>query len=193
MSFLSSEAAAALVGSTVRMATLVELQFASATSRLWNGSGRISVASHTWEGIGGLGSIDGLEQGRQAASSKVTMRLSGVSAEVLASALASTTEIQGRLAYVWLQLFDDDWQVIGSRIPIFWGVMQRLGISREAASDLSGGSRICELEVENGFYGRARPAAGRYTDTDQQSRHAGDRFCRFVPLQRSQTIVWPDY
>jgi hypothetical protein len=193
MAFLSSEAAAALVGSTVRMATLVELQFTSATSRLWNGTGRISVASQIWEGIGALGSIDGLEQGRQAQSSKVTMRLSGVSSEVLASALASKTEVQGGLAYVWLQLFDGDWQPVGARIPVFWGIMQRLGITREAASQLSGGARICELEVENGFYGRARPPAGRYTDTDQQSRYPGDKFCRFVPVQRSQIIVWPDY
>lgn len=193
MAFVPPEIAAALVGTTVRMATLVELQFSSATTRVWNGAGRIAVAGHTWDGLGAIGAIDGLGQARQAESSQVTMRLSGVGGDVLAKALDERTEVQGRLAYVWLQLFDADWQTLGSRLPIFWGIMMRLLIEREAAGDFSGGGRSCALEVENPFYGRARPSAGRWTDTDQNARHPGDKFCRFVPLQRSQTIVWPDY
>lgn len=193
MPFLDAVQSAALVGSTVRMAMLVELQFRSKTKRLWNGAGLVTVADGEWEGVGGFGSIDGLAQVREPVSSKVTLKLSGVSAEVLAIAKASTSDVQGRPAYVWLQLFDAEWQPLGARIPVFWGDMQRINILRSEAGDVSGGSRVCEVEVENAFAGRARPSAGRFTDADQQARFPGDRFFRFVPAQRSQVIKWPNY
>lgn len=193
MTFISSEAAAAMVGATVRVATLVELQFASQTMHLWNGAGTIDVSGETWQGAGAMGSIDGLQQSRDPVSSKVTLRLSGVSAEVLAVAKANTTDVEGRPAYIWQQLFDAEWQPIGARIPVFWGTMQRISIARTEANEFDGGSRLCELEIENPFAARARPTLSRWTDADQQARHPGDRFCRFVPLQRTQTITWPDY
>lgn len=193
MPFLTTSQIAALSGSTVRIATLVEMQFVSKTMRLWNGAGLATVAGFEWEGVGAMGSIDGLAQTREPVSSKVTLRLSGVSAEVLAIARNTTADVQGRPAYIWLQLFDGEWQPVGARIPVFWGVLQRINIMRSEASGHSGGERVCELEVENPFAGRARPSAGRFTDADQQARHPGDRFFRFVPKQRSQVITWPDY
>lgn len=191
MPFLSAEQAAALVGATVRVAMLTELQFASRTMRVWNGAGIITIAGYDWEGLGDMGSIDGLTQTREPTSSKVTMRLSGVNSEILTLAARSTEDVQGRPAYVWLQLFDGEWQPIGARLPIFAGRMQRITIQRSEASDLSGGERICALEVENVFAARSRPSAGRWTDADQQSRQPGDRFFQFVPAQREQKIIWP--
>jgi hypothetical protein len=193
MPFLSSDEITALKASTVRLAMLVELQFASETMRLWNGAGTATIDGADWRGVGGFGSIDGLEQVREPVSSKVTMRLSGVSPEVLALAARSNDDVRGRPAYVWTHLMDGDWQPVGARIPLFWGTMQRINIERSEASEFSGGDRVCALEVENPFAARARPSAGRFTDADQKARFPGDKFCRFVPLQRSQVIVWPDY
>lgn len=193
MPFLTPEQAAAVLSSTVRAATLVEMQFASATTRIWNGAGAVTVAGVGWDGIGAMGSIDGLQQSREPTSSKVTLRLSGATPEMLATAKGTVDDVRGRHCYIWDQLFNDEWQPIGARIPLFWGVMQRINIVRDEATEFSGGSRVCELEVENPFAARARPSAGRFTDADQQSRHPGDRFFRFIPSQRSQVVVWPDY
>lgn len=192
MPFITAEQAVRIYSSTVRLCLLVELQFASRTMFLWNGAGRVTLYSSTWEGVGSMGAIDGLMQTREPVSTKVTMSLSGVSQEVLALAKASVSDVQGRAAYVWLQLMDSAWQPVGARLPVFWGIMQRINIKRAEARE-DGVDRICELEVENPFYGRSRPSAGRYNDADQQSKYPGDRFFRFIPVQKSQTITWPDY
>lgn len=192
MAFLTSEQATRIYGSTVRLCLLAELQFASRTMFLWNGAGRVKLYSNVWEGVGAMGAIDGLMQTREPVSTKVTMSLSGVSQEVTALARASVSDVQGRAAYIWLQLMDAAWQPVGTRLPIFWGIMQRINIKRAEAHEDSV-ERICELEVENPFYGRSRPSAGRYNDADQQSKYPGDRFFRFIPVQKTQTITWPDY
>jgi len=193
MAFLTLAQIAALKASSVRAATLVEMQFVSRTMRVWNGAGLATFAGEEWNGVGLAGSIEGLQQTRQPTSSKIKLQLSGVSPEVIASAKSSTADVAGRPCYVWQQLLDDDWQSLGARIPLFWGTMQRLSIARSEAKGLDGGSRVCELEVENAFAGRSRPYGSRWTDSDQQARHPGDKFCRFVSQQRSQVILWPNY
>lgn len=193
MSFLDAARAAALVGSTVRLATLVELQFASRTMHLWNGTASIDLYGVEWSGVGKYAAIEGLQQSRDATSSKVTFKLDGVSEEVLAAARRNTADIDGRYAYVWLQLLDAEWQALGARIPILVGRMQRIAVDRDAASELSGGGRSVSLDVENVFANRSKPSAGRYTDADQQARHPGDKFCRFAAAQLRRRIVWPNY
>lgn len=195
MAFLTAPQAAALAQSTVRLAMLIEMQFASETKRVFNGFGILDAAGATWEGIGGLGSIDGLQQTREPTSEKVTLQLEGVTPGMVALAAHTTADVEGRPCYISNQLFDADWQAIGAPIPLYWGTMQRLIVKRTRASadGSSGGTRILKLEIENPFAGRARASGRRYTDADQKARHPGDQFCRFVPLQRSQTITWPDY
>ena len=192
MAFLSPAQLAAIRGSSVRAALLVEMRFRSQTMRVWNGAGIADIAGAEWSGIGHLGSIDGLQQTRGTASAKVTLRLSGISAEVVALANNSTEDVEGRPCVIWQQLLTEDWQPLGTRILLFWGTMQRLGISREAAEGVDGGQRVCELDVENPFAGRARPFASRWTDADQKARFPGDKFCRFVSQQRQVTVSWPN-
>lgn len=193
MPFITAETAAALAGSVVRMATLVEMQFASRTMRVWNGAGRVRIAGETWDGLGALGSIDGLKQTRSAVSDRVTLKLSGISQEILASARANVADVEGRPCFIWGQLFDAGWQPVGGRLPLFWGSMQRIWIERTESRDTSGGTRIASLEVENAFAARSRPANGRWTDADQQARYPGDTFFRYVPVQQQKTVVWPVY
>jgi len=193
MAFLTPEQAAAIRGTTIRAATLVEMQFLSRTMRVWNGAGIGDFSGEEWSGLGTAGSIEGLQQSRQPTSHKIKLKLSGVSPEVLASAKNSTTDVENRPIYIWQQFLDEDWQPLGPRIPVFFGTMQRLGIARGEAKGTDGGQRICELECENAFASRGRPFASRFTDSDQQARHPGDKFARFTSYQRTQVILWPNY
>jgi len=193
MSFMTPEQIAAARATSVRSATLVELQFVSRTMRVWNGAGKTTVAGLDWDGLGGIGGIDGLQQTREPVSTRVKLKLAGVDQGVLESAKRGQADVEGRPVDIWEQLYDGDWQPLGPRIPLFRGIMQRLGIVRDGGKDTTGGTRIVELEVENAFAGRSRPSAGRWTDADQQSRHPGDKLCRFVPLQRALVISWPNY
>jgi hypothetical protein len=49
------------------------------------------------------------------------------------------------------------------------------------------------MTAENAFFNRSRPPYGRYTDRDQQSRSAGDKFFQFTPSLLFKTFTYPDY
>lgn len=191
MAFVTQEVADAAAASTVRAVTLAELRFASRTMFLHNGVGRLDLYGQVWEGLGQWASVQGLAQVRTAESSKVTLALSGVDADILRIARNSRDDVEGRQAFLWIQLMDERWQPLGARIALLWGVMQRLVLRVTPASDGEGSTRVAELEVENAFAARSRPPSRRFTDADHQLDHPGDKFCRFVSSQREQTLVWP--
>jgi len=191
MGWITAEQAAIAASSTVRIATLVELQFRSATKRLYNGDATIDVAGYAWEGAAGLARIDGMRQDRAAQANAVTMSLSGVAPDILALAVAEQSEVAGRRAYGWFQLFGPDWQPIGSRILWLLGTMTRISVEREPASDEDGGMRSIALEIENAWVSRARPAVGRWNDGDHQFRYPGDTFFEFAGQQQNKPISWP--
>lgn len=190
---ITAQQAAALAGTEVRMATLMEMRFASRTERLWNGVGTITVAGVEWRGLGRFGAIDGLPQTRSITADKVTFTLSGVSEDIQAIAANARADVKDRMVLVWFQLFGEDWQPVGPRIPAWWGLMQRVRMLREKGSDEHAGERAVAVEAENPYAGRARPASGRFTDRDQQARFPGDKFCRFVARQARKRTTWPDY
>lgn len=193
MPYVTAEVAAAAARSTVRAITLAELRFASRTMYLHNGFGMLDLYGQEWEGTGGLCAIRGLAQQRTAESAKVTLTLSGIDADVQRLARNNVADVQGRQAFLWTQLIDERHGAIGQRIALVWGVMQRINLRVQPASDTGGTVRSAELEIENPFAARSRPAARYFTDADHQSEHDGDRFCRFVPFQRDQVVIWPDY
>lgn len=193
MAFVTPEQAAQLATSTVRIATLGELRFASQTLRVWNGAGTITVAGYDWSGLHTWAGFTDIPDIQGTASASVTATLSGVDPLHVALARNNVTDVRGRLALFWLQLFDAEWQPVGARIPLWWGTMQRVVINRTSASEDAGGEISVGVEIENPYAGRARSAAGRYTDSDQQHLYPGDRFCRFVSDQASTTLTWPDY
>lgn len=199
MGFFTPEQAAALAASTVHVATLAWFDFADAPTGMWNGFGHRAFDGRLYYGAGDMGSIEGLEEARAPVSREVTFTLSGVPdspADLLARAVAASPAIQGRLATVMIQLFTmtpAPWTLHSLPITIYVGVMQPPRVTREAATATTGARRIVTLPTENVFYARSRPAAGRYTDREQQMRHPGDRFLEHVPGLVHKTIPWPDY
>ena len=190
MSIFSASELLLLAKSTVRIATLVEFQFAT-TSRFWNGNRPLTAGGYEWAGLGGLGSIDGLMESRSAESSQVRFTLSGTDAEINAVAVSASEDQTGNLALVYFQFFGDDWQTIGSPKLIWAGLTQPMTASRVSGEEGQGAQRSITLPAENLFYGRARPRAGLYTDRDQQARFSGDLFFEFQPQLKSMTYVWP--
>ena len=193
MSFVDQDTADRAAASTVRIATLVELRFTSETKYLWNGAGPLDVAGAAYEGANGFGGIDGLPSLRSTTSEKVNLTFAAVSGEALALAANSKDEVRGRLAFIWLQLFNEDWQPVGARVPAFWGIMHRAVIEREAATELTGGTRTMGLEIENPYFNRARATLGRFTDQDQKQRSPTDRVFEFVSAHSTRVLIWPNY
>lgn len=193
MSFFDSGQVASLSGQTVRVSLLAEFQFASQTVNLWNGEYPITTGGKTWNPMHGCGNIDGLGVSADQSADSVTFALSGVDDTILSSALEETPEANQRSVLVYLQLFDGDWQPVGSPIVIWWGFLQPPKVTRTAMQADQGGMQTVSISAENAFFNRSRPPAGRYTDRDQQFRSPGDKFCQFTPSLLFKTFIYPSY
>lgn len=188
MAWISPEQAAALVGSTVRIAMFCTFEFREWTLRTWTGAHRIDIGGVVWES-GVNGAISGLDSQVSGSSEPVSFELSGVDQGVLALAVSGSGDVAGRQVTVVARIFDDQWQPIASPLPVWHGVMSRLRIRRTEGDEPV---RTVAVEAEGVWEARSRQAAGRFNDADQNSRHPGDRFFRFVSAQ-SRPVVWPDF
>lgn len=197
MGYFTEDEIDILSRSTVRMATLVDLEFSDAPVYVWNGIGTRIFDGKSYLGLGDLGTIDGLEETRGAVSQQVTFTLSGVPgspADILSRVLSATDYVQGNYAVVYSQLFTETWAAATSEpIAIYIGQMMPPRVTREAGTSERGARRVLTLPTENIFYGRHRPPNGRYTDREQQKRFPDDLFCEYTPQLVNLTLTWPDY
>lgn len=204
MAFFTSDEISILKAATVRSALLVKLDFVSGAKYVWNGNTDLFAGGQTYLPMYGLGRIEGISFSREPVSERFTLSLEGLPAateteqgsriNVLAIALSETNEVEGQIATVSLQLFDDDWQTsVGSPVALAFGFMRKPRVNRSRIQGMDGAIQSISVGAENIFYNRALPSAGRYTDRDQQARSNGDLICQFVPDLRSKNFTYPDY
>lgn len=194
MAFFTDDQIELMVRRTVRSAWLIEMQFKSATSRVWAGDTPIDINGHLWQPTYGMVQIEGLGFTGEPVSQQVTVTAPGVDETLLSMALAEGNEADQQPAMFYLQFFGDDWQPVGGLAPLFFGLMQQPRVSRSAPSDTEGAVQSISLPIENPFYNRARPPFGRFTALDQNRRTpVQDDFFNFVPSLANKTIRYPDF
>lgn len=196
MSFFTSDQIAALSASTVRIAPLVEMEFTSGTTRVWNGEYDLTSGGKTWLPMYGTGSIDGLGLNPSGQSESVTLTLSGIpdtDLDILGKVLDDTPEVTQRSVRIYLQLFDSDWQPVGAPIAVWWGFLMPPKVARSPMQDGTGSTQTVTIDAENAFFNRSRPPSGRYTDRDQQSRSPGDKFFQYTSSLLFKTFKYPDF
>ena len=204
MAFFTAAEIAILQGSEVRSALLVKLDFVSGAKYVWNGDTELFAGGQTYLPMHGLGRLDGISFSSAPVSERFTLSLEGLPAatdtepgsdiNVLAMALSETDEVEGQIATVALQLFDDEWQTsVGSPVTLAFGFMRKPRVTRTRIQGTEGSIQSISVGAENIFYNRSLPPAGRYTDRDQQSRSDGDLICQFVPDLRNKQFIYPDY
>lgn len=194
--FFTPEQIELLSRSVVRLDLLAEFQFQSETIYAWNGNTALVAGAHTWLPLYGTATIEGLAISGGTVSETVTFTLNGLpnqSPDFLSKALEETPDVIQQFVVVYLQLFGDDWQPVGSPLGMFWGFMQPPRVNRSPMQDENGAVQSIVLTAENAFFNRSRPAFGRYSDRDQQLRSPGDKFFQFVPSLLFKTFTWPDY
>jgi hypothetical protein len=196
MSFFTPEQIAILSQTTVRLDLLVEFQFLSGTTRVWNGNQELTAGGKLWKPMFGSGQIDGLALPSGVTADSVNFQVSGIPDDaigLLAKALEEAPQVSQQLVIVYLQLFDDNWQPVGAPIGIWWGFMQPPRVARSQMQGTEGAVQSVSLSAENAFFNRSRPPQGRYTDRDQQKRSPGDKFLQFVPSLLFKTFQYPRY
>lgn len=194
--FFTPEQVEYLSATTVRCDMLAAFEFASGTEYAWNGNTELTVDGHTYKPMRGYGAMEGIGLAGGTLSETVTMSLDGLpgqALDILSKALAETSEVDQRMVTNSLQLFDNEWQNVGTPIPVFRGFMQPPAVTRTAMQGTESGTQGISMAAENIFFGRSRPPYGRNTDRDQQARSLGDKFFGFVASIISKVVTYPDY
>lgn len=189
---LSASIQEMLNGRLVRVGHLCEFRVDD-PKYLWDGHRTLdTLDGKTWEAARQLGSIDGLEEeDDNLQSSEMKFTLSGVDAELLQSAVAVDRSLYiGRLAFVWLQFFDADWQPLDNPVAYKCRIIDGIEVSHSVSDD-GPEERSLSLTAQNMFYGRSTPPASNYSPRDQQFRSPGDRGLEFVSDVVKQQIHVP--
>lgn len=192
--FFSAAQTQALASGTVRYDTLIDINFPDPV-RLWNGYTTLLAGGRSWRPMYGALQMPNFAVGGGLEQETVTIAVGLGKAEggqdILAQALASANEIDGRQMFAYLQFMDEVGGPIGSPLPLYWGLLGTPIVSETAATPDAGPSRTVSVTATNIMYNRARPAAGRYTDLDQKSRSPDDGALEFVSTLNDQVRVWP--
>lgn len=184
---LSAEASEVIVARESAVAFLIELSFVSETKRIWTGFGPLTTSdARVWDGIGELARIEGLSQGIGTSAPAGKIVASGVSPLILSTAIGEVAEFKDRAIAIYMQPFLDR-AVYGAPVTIALRIMKNMEISRDA------GTRTIAINHEGPYTGRRRPAAGWYSDRDQQKRFPGDKACERTPWLLFKQEKWPDY
>lgn len=193
MAFFDSDQIDSLSGKTVRIDVLVRFDFVSETMYAWNGDYNLIIDGNTYHPMHGLMKIDGLGVSSSAESQAVTLSMNGVDSDLLALCIEQTPEANQQLITLYVQLFDEDWQLVGTPVPVWWGFMQPPRIDRSAMSGIDGSQQLIKISAENAFFNRSRPPYGRYSDRDQKKRSPTDKFFQFATSLANATFNYPDY
>lgn len=179
-----STAAANAVQSEVPLRTVAaELDFGSGFVRVNGSPASIWIAGNEFLGVGGLGAISAVEESAEMKSYGLTMTLSGVPRDIVATAL--TEAYQGRRVTVWEVFIDrTTWQPIADPTIVFRGRLSQMNVELGTLATV-------EVTIENRLVSWERPRLRRYTDEDQQRAHPGDVGLQFVSTTTEKNIVWP--
>lgn len=179
----------------VNHAYFVQFNFASVTKYVWQGFRKIPVGGRLWEPVGPLATIDQIEDAVSDTVPIITMMVSGVSAELLAIALAESGEVQGRLAYIFDQYFDDDWQPIGDLAFFDVVRMDTIKIVKKRDSESGSYTQVIEIASEQFLTNGPNPAYGRYSSADQWARegNTNDLYFEYMAINQNRRQRWPTF
>ncbi len=194
MGYFPQAIAAKLAGRTVAASLLCFMDFRVTPRRWWMGFGDLEAGGYTWQGMGELIQIDGLEQPIGTVAPKTTFQLSGVDPTVVKLAKKASDRVKDRRCRVYLQYFDitpDDasvapWSLLDEPFAIWSGMMDQLTYSGQGPSQ-----RGVTQSAESLWTNRSRPPFGLWSDRDQNARFPGDRGLEQVPSLVKKQARWP--
>ena len=179
---LSPGTLSAIAADTVVPALMVYLDFAGDPFRAWSGLGPLDWSGHTWQGVGDLGEVGGIEEYSEIRAGTVDLRLNQIPGTALADALSLV--YKRRAAEIYLAFLDPtevSFEPLGVEL-LFRGTMDVLKLDRRPAASsftLTLANELARLRDSWGLL---------YTDADQQRLYPGDTGLRFVPSLQDKKI-----
>lgn len=183
---LSSANITAVDGDVVRPVVFVELHYDSSTLYIHDNIGDITAddwngTSRTWSGIGDLGSISTIEEGKDISPYKLDLVLSGIDATIAAKALGKETGL--REVYVLVGFIGLDRVVVDDPHPMWSGLADevQMAIGSESVVKVSCESKLAAFEKVNGRL---------QNDADHQAEYSGDLFYKYLPKMVEAKFRW---
>lgn len=194
----SNEVLAQLTGPTVRMSSLVTMDFRSGPMSVWGGFGDLVIGSTTYKGIGKAGSLSPANSGPGGAVEELTLQLFG-DETLLDHYAEDSLESAGREMSASFAFFDirpeTDWQLLSAdTLAFFWGTMGPLIAERAVVQVGERAQRILTVRCANAFLNRRKPPMGFWSHRDQTGRGDGtDRL--FIRASQTADVVveWPNF
>ena len=177
---LSGAVIAELTARSLRPILLAELHFVSSTEYVWTGSGTITWNGHDWTGV--PGQLAPMEETDQVTATNLTLTLSGIPSDRVASALTECRH--GNNVTVWFGMLDASGVVIADPVRAWSGVMDVPTI------DDSGETSTVTLNVESRLARLQVASNKRYTTQDQQPISPGDLGFQYVESIQDWTGAW---
>lgn len=184
----------ALAGENVSGALMCEMQFASGTLYLTNSLTSFTVGGVQYRGLGDLVSVAAVKQGPRNLTPVMRYGLGlpkevmaddeGASLGNVAAVMSDPAEYAERLAILSLQVFRDG-APYGSPVVMHTGRLSRPRIEVQPGQPLR-----FSILAESVLVRKRLAPAGKLTDKDQQSRHAGDLGLGFVINATSEPVDW---
>lgn len=167
----------------------VALDFDTDPVYVWTGTRAYTAtlpteSSHSYLGIGALGSVDGILETSDGSSNGVKLQMSGIANGILANALGEN--YQGRSAKFWLVFMDSDEVIIPDPILLFSGQMDVMNL---VDGDTQG---AIEILCESRDALLKRTSESLLTDEEQQRVFPGDLGLNFVMELQNKTLTWGD-
>lgn len=171
----------AIQASELQPAIFVAAQFRNEIVYIWSGTGTISWNSHTWQGVGALGSISTIDEGSTVEAKGIALGLSGIDPQLLPDVL---TQLQlGLPVTAYLGLFNGG-SLIANPVTSWSGRMDQPTI------DISGTEARISINCESRLLDMNTAARRRYTIEDQQRDYPGDLGFSFVDSIQEITLYW---
>lgn len=185
---LHADAAAEVQAGVVAPIGMVEIDFDSATMRLWTGVGELVWNGDTFTGAGDagatgngqLGQISAIEETAELRAVGIRLQLSACAPEVLA--IANDEDWQGRAVRVYYAALRGR-AFIGEPLLIFKGIVDVMTLveGEQAAIAVQCESKQIDLE---------RTRARRYTSEDQRAEFPGDKGLDAVAALQDLELHW---
>ena len=171
----------ALTADHTRARYFAEFEFDGGTERLWTGLGTITALSVSWDGVGSLASIEGLEEGIELSPYALKLGLSRLDSTY--ANLAINEDYHNRPMRLYLGAIDDAGALVTPAL-VFSGEM----IDVEAT--VGGQGDVIVLTCENELARLDRSANLRYTDTQLQEDYAGDLGLEYLAQIADHQAQW---